>query len=261
MAEDMTANNLTMTADDLFNALGQKFPPREYALLSQVRNCTGFGLKIRTADALCMSLWPSRGLELAGIEIKIERRDWVREKGDPDKADAIGKYCDRWWIVTPPGVVQLEELPPAWGLMEFDGEKGKWKIRQPAAKLKAKPLTRDFLAGILRNVSETAIPHAAIEGRIQEAIEKDREARKYEMKHLKEENETLNTRIREFEAASGVSIGATKWSWHEPKEIGLAVRQVLNGDHKRIVHRLQSLKGDAEGILQDLTKRLEGVQE
>jgi hypothetical protein len=45
-----------------------------------------------------MSLWPSRGIELHGIEIKVSRNDWLKELGDPAKADEIARFCDRWWV-------------------------------------------------------------------------------------------------------------------------------------------------------------------
>lgn len=250
-----------ITADDLFNYLSLKFPPREYALLAQVRNCTGFSRQVRTADAILMSLWPSRGLELAGIEIKIDRRDWLREKDDPEKQEAIGKYCDRWWIVTPPGVVQPDELPLAWGLLEWHEDKTKWKTIKASAGLAAKPLTRDFLASILRNVSESNVPLAAIEERVQKGIA---EAQKTLTRHLEsaqEEVRMLKQRILEFEKASGVSLGTSSWTYHEPQEIGRAVHQVLNGDHARIVERLNQLKTAAELIVADITRHLVPLEE
>lgn len=249
-----------MTADDLFNALIVRYPAREYALLAQVRNCTGFARPARTADALCMSLWPSRGLELIGIEIKIDRQDWMREKADPEKADAIGRFCDGWWIATPPGVVQIEELPPAWGLMEYNEAKKKWNTRKPASNIKAKPITKEFLAAVLRNVSENSVPHSAIQGKIQEGVTQARSTENHRVKGLEDENQALKKRILEFETASGISIGHV-WSYQDPKAIGLAVRQVLNGDHKRIAGRLQSLRDTATNIVQDITRRLEGAVE
>ncbi len=59
-----------VTADDLWKALPRRYPQTEYALFSQVRNATGFASRIRTADAIALSLWPSRGLALYGFEFK-----------------------------------------------------------------------------------------------------------------------------------------------------------------------------------------------
>jgi hypothetical protein len=48
-----------------------------HAVLFEVRNATGFDAN-RSIDAVTMTLWPSLGLELAGMEIKISRSDDVR---------------------------------------------------------------------------------------------------------------------------------------------------------------------------------------
>lgn len=249
-----------MTADDLFNNLSLKFPPREYAVLSQVRNCTGFSGQIRTADALIMSLWPSRGLELAGVEIKIDRRDWIREKDDPEKADAIGKYCDRWWIVTPPDIVKPDEVPSAWGHMIWVEEKTKWTVVKPAELLQAKPITKDFLAALLRKASESSVPLASIDDQVKEAVEQKTKMLTANLKKAQEDVRMFKQRILDFESASGVSIGINDWTYPEPKELGLAVRQVMNGDHKKIEHRLRALKDAAGTIMNDLDRSLRKLE-
>jgi hypothetical protein len=84
-----------------------------------VRNSTGYG--DRTCDAIAMSLWPSRGLELHGIEIKCSRGDWLHELKRPDKADKMFKYFDRWWLaVSDESVAHDYEIPPTWGLIVMD---------------------------------------------------------------------------------------------------------------------------------------------
>jgi len=58
-------------------------------------------------------------LNCHGVEVRSSRSDWESAKRDPSKAEAIAKYCDRWWIHTPPGMSPIiSELPPAWGLRE-----------------------------------------------------------------------------------------------------------------------------------------------
>ena len=120
----------------------------EWAIMWEVGQGTG-AQSGRYADAVMMSLWPSRGLELHGVEIKVSRSDWRREAADPGKAEAVARYCDRWWIHTPPGVVpDLSEMPPAWGLREWDGRN--WSTRREAEKTEAEPVSRVFLASMLR---------------------------------------------------------------------------------------------------------------
>src|SRR5690606_13620651 len=87
-----------------------------WAFVLQVPDGTGSN-KGRTADALAMGLWPSKGLDLHGFEIKATRADWLREIDDPTKAEAFAKYCDYFWLVCAPGVADLPELPASWGML------------------------------------------------------------------------------------------------------------------------------------------------
>lgn len=124
-----------LKASDLTAAMAKRWAAPEYAIMYEVGEGTG-AARGRYADAAIMSLWPSRGLELHGVEIKVSRSDWKREAANPQKAEAIAKYCDRWWIHTPPGIVDdLSDLPPAWGLREFDGSR--WHTIREAEKTEA----------------------------------------------------------------------------------------------------------------------------
>src|ERR1019366_7824171 len=87
-----------ITEADVLSALAKRYPPPGYAFLQHVRNRTGYGGGVRTADALAMSLWASQGMYLHGFEVKVSRSDWVREIKSPEKADEIAKFCDRWWV-------------------------------------------------------------------------------------------------------------------------------------------------------------------
>jgi hypothetical protein len=140
----------------IFDALRKRFAHPEWAYFEEVRNGTGFSRRTtRTADGLAFSTWPSRGLELHGIEVKVSRGDWLREKGDPEKAEEIARFCDRWWLaVTPKVVLDVAEVPPAWGLIEWDGKR--WRTHRDASKRQdVQPLDRLMLAAILRKASET----------------------------------------------------------------------------------------------------------
>ncbi|WP_199902756.1 hypothetical protein, partial [Azospirillum sp. B4] len=53
---------------DIKAALRARYPAAEYALVFEVAEAVGMGAH-RRADALVMSLWPSRGLTLQGYEI------------------------------------------------------------------------------------------------------------------------------------------------------------------------------------------------
>lgn len=197
----------------IYAALRERFCAPEYALFFEVANGTGSNIR-RYADALAMSLFPSRGLTIAGFEIKVSRNDWRRELRNPHKAEeGIFKFCDFWWIVAPAGVVEKSDLPPTWGLLEL-GEK---KLRQAvdAPRLKPTPMTRNFIAAVLRRASE------ADEGIVDEAVRRkdaDREARFEERVE-----ERVKYRVREFEQRLGaiqgierqLGISLTDYNAHE----------------------------------------------
>lgn len=144
--------NQKITAADLVRALRAIYPPREWALLEQVAPGTGWNKQQRWLDVVCMSLWPSRGLEIHGIEVKVSRSDWRRELHDPSKADAVARFCHRFFIAAPIGVVPKAELPPAWGLLEITD--GVVRAGKRAELREPEPVTAAFVAAVLRRASE-----------------------------------------------------------------------------------------------------------
>lgn len=124
----------------------------EYAFLTHVRNEASFAAT-RTMDALTVSLWPSRGLELHGYEVKSSRSDWLRELKDPEKAEVFHRRCDRWSLVVGAAdIVAPGELPPTWGLLVPRG--GKLATVVAAPKLprtkEEKMISRSWLVCLLR---------------------------------------------------------------------------------------------------------------
>lgn len=133
---------------DIRSAILRRFPAQEYAVLFEVADATGAAAR-RYADAVVMSLWPSRGLEIHGIEIKVSRADYRREAADPAKAESVAQYCDKWSLYTSPGVVtDIGAVPPAWGVEEFDGKI--FRTLKRAEATEAAPLSRGFVASLLR---------------------------------------------------------------------------------------------------------------
>lgn len=155
-----------ITSRDVTSALRNgPFRGDAFVWLSEVRNGTGYTKVERYADGLVLSVWPSRGIWLAGIEIKVSRSDWLRELENPEKSAAIQQWCDYWYIATPPGIVQPGELPETWG--HYVIENGKAKLAKAAPKLEAKPLDKGFVASILRNYQK-AIDAASESARAEE---------------------------------------------------------------------------------------------
>jgi len=136
--------------------LREKFAPPAYALFEEVKNQTGYAKRTeRYADALALSLWPSRGIGMTGFEIKVSRADWQRELADPEKAAEFMKYCVAWYVVAPEGIVERLELPATWGLIEVP-EHGRKRLatRVEAPKLTPQPWDMGFVAALLRRQHE-----------------------------------------------------------------------------------------------------------
>ena len=232
------------------NLLAARHSGSAWAFLPQVRNCTGYGHSVRTADALAMSVWPSRGLHLHGFEIKVSRSDWTRELANPEKAEEICKFCDFWWIVAPPGIVREGELPKTWGLMEPKGKGLAVKVDAP--KLDAVPIDRNFLASLLRNAAEHVVPKAQIDDRLQaeyqRGLERGKESCDWEIKHAKDTLTNLQGVVRDFESKSGIRLG----EYSDGKALGEAVEIV------RRQHGLERAIAEATGEIRQAEQSLEG---
>jgi hypothetical protein len=153
-AREPAAEPVALTsASDVVVALRKRYPSPTWAFFECVANGTGSRAD-RWADALAMGIWPSRGLEIHGIEIKVSRSDLLRELRDPKKAEAVAAYCDYWWIaVGDPKIVKVEELPPAWGLLVPSAKDGMRPLRA-AVRTETKTLDRPFVAALLRRAAE-----------------------------------------------------------------------------------------------------------
>lgn len=238
---------MTWNTDTLRAALRHKFPAKEYAVLEEVRNSTGFTRRERYADALVMGLWPSRGLTLLGIEIKQSRPDWMAELKQPEKADAIARYCDQWaLLVSDPKIVQPGELPPNWGLLApnkaewSEGGKLKW-LKEPTA-LSPVPIDRTFLAALCRAVArdESAELDRRLGSRLETARKEAQQAlqagHRQEVDRLEKRLNVLTTNVRTFEEATGLRVGE---GWHN--------RNL--GDQLRQLNRLSAIHGFQEQLL------------
>ncbi len=206
-------------------AIAKRFCAPEYATFFEVGDATG-GRHSRWADAVSMGIWPSRGLDLSGFEVKVSRSDWLREKADPTKSAPVQRFMDRWWVaVSDEKIVQDGELPPTWGLMVLQGGKLVTKVKAP--DLTPEPVTRPFLAALLRRSTENTVPKSALDAMVAERSKEIEtrvsERRDREVKQLRSERDTLLQTVAAFEKASGVSIR----SWEGTTAIGEAVAHVL----------------------------------
>lgn len=229
-----------MNESDISELLALKYAPPAWAYLPQVRNGTGWQRsQIRTADGLAMSLYPSRGIDLYGFEIKVSRSDWHHELANPEKAEHFFGMCDYWWVVAPKEIVLLEEVPPTWGFMSITGKK--FKVEKQAPKLHPKQMDRLQLAAIMRNLQENFSPQAQIIAAEERGIAEGRKEGADVVKSLNDQLKKHQKNIEAFGRASGISI----FSWDSEdrlREIGKAVNIVLTGQDTAIRGRLQHLR-------------------
>lgn len=207
MSEAETTKKVKYTSRDLGDRLREYLSGGEWVLQFEVANGTGTGVA-RHADAVAMSIWPSRGYKIHGYEIKVSRTDWQRELKEPKKADAVGDFCDAWFLIAPPDIVNEVEVPETWGWLVPSGKSLRIK-KQPVLGAR-KEVTRSFIAAMLRN------NHAADEGRVRAAVEKERaiDREQYQkrlddaVKSRTRAYEDLKAAVARFEDQSGLHIGS-----------------------------------------------------
>lgn len=240
--------------------LRQRYPRHEWALEFEVANGTG-GHARRSADAVAMNLWPSRGLAIHGFEFKISRGDWLRELKTPEKAEPVAQYCDHWWIVAPTGVVKKGELPSAWGLMEVEESPARLIVSVEAPPKASSPVDRLFLAALFRrSTTESA---QEIEDAVRQRtdtltreLQSQFDARvKHEVDLRTRTLERRMNRLIEFEKAGGFTVDEWKV---QPDEFGKAVQFVLRcelyrpyGPVSRVLQVLEQSQKHLSAVLAD----------
>ena len=218
-----------MTTSQLEALVKAKFSMPEYATFLNVANGTGANAN-RFADVVSMSVWPSRGLRLHGMELKVSRSDWQKELGKPDKAESIFGFCDYWWLVIgDEKIVQTGELPEPWGLMIATG-KG-LKVFKEAPKLDPKPISRVFLAALLRRAKEQEADKEALAAQFEAGRKRGEEDEKrnsnYRLREVERVQKRMQKNLDEFEQASGIRIDGHTLNC---KRMGEIVRDLMKDD-------------------------------
>lgn len=246
------------TESEVFRLLRQRFPSPAFVLLPQVRNGTGFArTKERWADAIAVSVYPSRGLSLTGLEIKVARSDWRKELAHPDKAAPIQKYCRYWYVVAPEGIIPRDEVPDTWGLLECTPKRV--LATKDAPRNQETPIDILLLCSILRKMAEVSTPSDEVQILVEKAKDAGQELlqKAAQTVPLQYELDCLKETVKDFEAASGVKIGM-RW---EAKSIGEAVRLVTEHGVSETVLAAKRLKVSAELIVRKLGDDLEFFSE
>ncbi|KWK71684.1 hypothetical protein WM15_34775 [Burkholderia ubonensis] len=199
----------------------------------------------RWADAVAMNLWPSRGLVIHGMEVKVSRSDWLRELKDPSKSAPVQRYCDHWWIVAPAGVLKDGELPPTWGHYEVKPG-GTLRELVGAPKLESEPVTRQFVATLMRRASaaDEDVVRAAVGKEVARLRENDEKRIEREIEGRTHRYKELKAAIDEIERISGVKIE----TWRS-EAIGRAVQAVMTAGVLDTYGGIEDVRRSAAAIL------------
>lgn len=260
-----------MRAAQIYDAIVVAHPNPEWAVLSEVSDATG-GRASRRADAVALNLWPSRGLEIRGFEIKVSRGDLRREFEDPSKADAVGAYCHTWCLATPVGLVKADDPVPAmWGLFEV-GEDGAGRFKRlPTSRppTDVKEPTRLFMAAIARAASAEVtgmrkggewIRRESIQEKLNSEYKRGVEDAPKTDERERESMRAKLDMVRPIMAQLGLDIDVKRWDFHPDRHL-LALRIGQAMLHRWGDEAVTRILKDIADSIDHLTKAAEVLHE
>lgn len=223
----------------------------------------------RRADLVRVGMWASRGTGIDVHEIKTSRGDWLRELDDPAKAEAWWPYCNRFWLVTPPGLVPPTELPEGWGLMEAPpAGRRRFKVAVQAATRTDISLTVPLLVQLLRRADNLRLAEIDnLRYRHRDEIRRlelqwmDRQAQG----ELSPATRKRLTILEQIEAAIGMPLDTWRgWPQQPPSKVTpdeLAAFLADAAAHVSVQRRRDDLEQDTERLRRaaaDVLKQLDG---
>lgn len=215
-----------MSAPNLMEMIRRRHDGPAWIVIDEVGNGTGSHVS-RHADAVALGIWPSQGYEIHGYEIKVSRSDVQKELRDPSKADAVGKFCDYWWLaIADEKLIDGLTIPPTWGILVPKARVLR-AIRKAPKRTDVTPINRSFFAALTRRVVAGWVPrstHEAVKNASKEEVRKELlEERRWDKETAERELNQLRDQVARFQEASGVELGQP---WDADK-IGAAVKAVL----------------------------------
>ncbi len=195
-----------LTVDEIHARLKARFCLPEWIYIAEVRNTLGYCRGVTYADGLAFNLFPSRGNEFHGFELKINRNDVLKELGNLKKSENIQQYCDRWWLVVgDKTIVNIAELPPYWGLMIPYG-KGLRQVKAAPLQKRVKEFTRGFMASLFKKIYVNSPTREQLNAEYERG-HVDGEAQVHlPQQHLIDDAKRIQEQVEQFEKASGIRI-------------------------------------------------------
>lgn len=244
-----------MTAvSDVRALLRRRYAHPEWALCFEVANATGSNAR-RYADAVAMNLFPSRGLALHGFEIKVSKQDFMSEVANPEKSAAVQQYCDHWWIVAPAKAVDESLLPKTWGWLRVDADR--LVVVKQAPDLDAKPVTRAFMAALVRRANEVDASEVdkLVSARVEALRKNDREHIEREIKSRTAKGAEAIRALDELRE----KLGSDGWRTLDSDGVVRAVKMLQDAGVTRTYDNLRRLERDMQTATKRLSKALDDV--
>lgn len=169
------------------------------------------------ADAIGISLHPSRSTDIVYYEIKASESDWLKELDKPSKSEGLAQYCDRIWLVTETqDVARLDEIPENWGWMFLRNKR--FKVLKEAPKV-SPIIDKNFLIRIAQYSSREfnhKLWKAGNEAYIK--AKKDIEAQ-MDSDYWKQQFERKEKRVDKLEKMQNEFEKATNNYFYEPEKV------------------------------------------
>lgn len=248
-----------MTAAEVVALLrARRYESPEWFTLEQVQPSKGVS---RFIDLLCVNIWSTRGFPIDGVEIKVSRADWTKERRDPAKAEACIAAVEAYWLAAPEGVATLDEIPGPWGFFEIKA--GKVFVRKEPARVKRGPLAIAEVAAILQRVISTWKGPEEFEAELQRRATIARDSSVGRQQAL----DQARARIRELEAELRAVDAVAGTGWRHDGELmertkrirealdaaaaGGVMKDARNAVERAMAPLRRAMKG-LEGAAQDL---------
>lgn len=242
---DHTEATLTQAIRATWPFAGQR--PR-YVVAQQVHDGAGFSFG-RRLDAILFDTWPSEGLTLHGLEIKVSKADFRHELQNPKKAHAFIPMLDFFSIVAPPGIVDLAVLPPKWGLY-CPTEDGKLRARRKPLLLHdegaREDVDRSLMAAFCRALVTRTLDQDALRAEWDLGYKAGKKHGDEDLNRERTKYEQLERLLKDFEETSGIQIGTYRWN---QAKIGEAVKFVMEGGMVPMLTRSGTVRGLAQKLM------------
>lgn len=129
----------------------------------------------RRVDFWTISANSSAGFDARAYEIKVSRADFRRDSHEKQRGARL--FSDRFFYVTPSGLIQRDEVPDWAGLIEFS--EGKLSTVVPAPRRDKDGPTWELVVSMIRNAGQLNRDTSVLKQRLHYAEQQIRSAKKW----------------------------------------------------------------------------------